>query len=183
MMPSKKALASVTSLCSRQGRAQPTTKRTRFIHLVNTLAVDIYSYAYALCGSKDLAEELTQETFMRAWKAWPTLRDECAAKSWLLTIVKREHARLYERRRLKPVPMDVDQLEAAVDFDTRTEAVVLRQAMQRLPSEYREPLMLQVIGGYSLDEIAEQLGLSLAAVTTRVFRARQKLRQALGELS
>jgi len=56
------------------------------------------------------------------------------------------------------------------------EIILLRQAMANLPLEYREPLLLQVIGGYSCDEIATELGIKPGAVMTRLFRARQKLR-------
>ena len=67
------------------------------------------------------------------------------------------------------------------DYDTSTEAFVLRRAVEELPEEYREPLLLQVIHGYSCQEISKQLGISEGATTTRVFRARQKLRDTLGE--
>ncbi len=67
------------------------------------------------------------------------------------------------------------------EYDTRTEAFVLRRALEQLPEEYREPLVLQVIGGYSTEEIAGQLGIKAGAVMTRLFRARKKLREMLGE--
>ena len=58
---------------------------------------------------------------------------------------------------------------------------MLRQALEDLPPSYPEPLLLQVVHGYSQQEIAERLGLSAAGVGTRLFRAREKLRAALGE--
>ena len=58
---------------------------------------------------------------------------------------------------------------------------MLRRALEELPEEYREPLVLQVIGGYSTEEIADQLGIKAGAVMTRLFRARKKLREMLGE--
>lgn len=77
--------------------------------------------------------------------------------------------------------MDPDEIAQRGDYDTSIEAFVLRQALAKLPDIYREPLVLQVIGGYSIEEIAQQLGLSKGAVMTRVHRARQKLRETLGE--
>ena len=69
--------------------------------------------------------------------------------------------------------------DTAKDYDTSTEAFVLRRAIRDLPKEYREPLLLQVIGGYSQKEIASQLGITTAGAGTRLFRARQKLREVL----
>ena len=65
------------------------------------------------------------------------------------------------------------------DYDTSTEAFVLRRALERLPEDYREPLLMQVIYGYSQKEIAQHLGISTAGAGTRLFRAREKLRELL----
>ena len=69
------------------------------------------------------------------------------------------------------------------DYDTSTEAFVLRRALERLDPAYREPLLLQVLHGYSQKEIAAHLGISTAGAGTRLFRARQKLRQLLEDES
>ncbi|MDX1487843.1 MAG: sigma factor [Acidiferrobacterales bacterium] len=75
------------------------TKQTRFEALVQALSTDLYRYAVWLCRDRNRAEELVQETFLRAWRSLDTLRDERAAKGWLITILRREHARGYERYR------------------------------------------------------------------------------------
>lgn len=157
--------------------------RVRFNKLVSEYSQDVFRYAFWLCRDRSMAEELSQETFMRAWKAIDSLQDDKAAKSWLFTIVRRENARQYERKRLDTVDdPDFDRVEAqAPGYDTSTEAFVLRRALEQLPEEYREPLVLQVIGGYSTEEIADQLGIKAGAVMTRLFRARKKLREMLGE--
>ena len=157
--------------------------RARFNKLVSEYSQDVFRYAFWLCRDKTMAEELSQETFMRAWKAIDSLQDDQAAKSWLFTIVRRENARQYERKRLDTVDdPDFDRVEATrPEYDTSTEAFVLRRALEELPEEYREPLVLQVIGGYSTEEIAAQLEIKAGAVMTRLFRARKKLREMLGE--
>jgi RNA polymerase sigma-70 factor (ECF subfamily) len=99
-----------------------------------------------------------------------------------LTIVRREHARLYERRRLEITDLDAvvaaeDSALAAADNGERAE---LRRAMLQLPDEYRIPLVMQVLGGFTTDEIARELGLSTPAVLTRLFRARNRLRRIYG---
>jgi len=157
--------------------------RHRFERLVSEYSNDVYRFAYWLCRDRYQAEQLAQETFMRAWRAIHTLVDQKAAKSWLFTIVRREHARNFERKQLERVDgVDIESVEAGhVGYDTSTEAFVLRRALSRLPDEYREPLLLQVLGGYSAEEIGAQMGLSAAAVVTRLFRARKKLHEMLGE--
>lgn len=154
--------------------------KARFKRLVRAVSADVYRYAFWLCRDRSVAEELTQEAYLRAWKHFDSLTDEGAIKSWLFTIVRREHARRLARKRLDVVDgIDIDAIEADKDYDTSTEAVALRRALKELPEEYREPLILQVIGGYSGEEIGVRLDLTPEAVMTRLFRARRKLREML----
>ncbi len=157
-------------------------KKDRYEKLVREYSDDVFRYAYWLCKDRQMAEELSQETFLRAWRAFDSLQDENAVKSWLFTIVRRENARQYERKRLEMVDdVDFGRVEGNKGYDTSTEAFVLRRALENLPDEYREPLILQVVGGYSSAEIAEQLGIKPGAVMSRLFRARKKLREMLVE--
>jgi len=127
-----------------------------------------------------MADDLVQETFTRAWRAIDTLRDQNAAKYWLITTLRREHARMYERQQPDFAEVDPDNLMSSqTGFDTSIEAHMLRLSLRKLSDEYLEPLILQVLWGYSCDEIAGILGLSKSAVMTRLFRARQKLRELL----
>ena len=80
------------------------SKQTRFEALVYTLSTDLYRYAFWLCRGQDRAEDLVQETFLRAWRSLDSLRDDKAAKGWLITILRREHARGYERPALEIDP-------------------------------------------------------------------------------
>jgi RNA polymerase sigma-70 factor, ECF subfamily len=156
-------------------------KEAQFTALVNALSGDLYRYAFWLCRHREQAEDLVQETFARAWRSIEDLRDDRAARAWLMVTLRREHARCYERERPPTTEIDPDTVPALrKDFDGSTEAWVLRRELAKLSLEYSEPLVLQVIGGYSGEEIASMLNLTLAAVTTRLFRARQQLRRALG---
>ena len=153
------------------------TRQRQFEALVGAYAADLHRYAYWLCRQRELAEDLVQETFMRAWKSLDSLQDYTAAKSWLITILRREMARHFERRQLDLTALDdavVEQI--ASEESDPAEILLLRQVVANLPLEYREPLLLQVIGGFSCDEIATELGIKPGAVMTRLFRARQKLR-------
>ncbi|MSR10850.1 MAG: sigma-70 family RNA polymerase sigma factor [Gammaproteobacteria bacterium] len=154
-------------------------KRQRYESLVAALYQDVFRYAYWLCKSKPLAEDLVQETFLRAWRSLESLQDDKAAKAWLFTILRRENARLYERYR--PELVDIEGQSIAendeLEPDSRMERELLHNAINRLESEYREPLLLQVIGGFSGKEIADILDLNNNTVMTRLFRARSKLKQ------
>lgn len=147
----------------------------RFEKLVMALSSDMYRYAYFLCKNEDLAEDLVQETFMRAWRFLGSLRDESKAKSWLFTTLRREFARQFERYQPRFDDVEPDLLPG--ERGSQMEVLVVRRAMLGLPLKYREPIVLQVIGGYSGEEIAEMLGVPRATVNTRLFRARQRLRK------
>ena len=156
-------------------------RRRRFERLCEPLRADLYRFAFWLARDPGVAEDVVQETLLRAWRSLDSLTDDGAARPWLLTIARREHARLYERKRLETV--DVDALAAiedpALGRSDDHESGEVRSAIFALPEEYREPLVLQVLMGYSTEEIAQQLGLTSGAVLTRLCRARQKLRTAV----
>jgi len=155
------------------------TVRLHFESLVKALSPELFRYAYGLCNNRDQAEDLVQEAFLRAWRSQETLRSVGAARSWLYTILRNEHARLYERQR--PEAWDPNTLPAVPvrGYDTSTEAFALRRALAQLDVEYRDPLLLQVVGGFSCKEIGQFLNLKTNTVLTRLFRARKALRQAL----
>ena len=156
-------------------------RQARFEALVDKFSSDLYRYAQWLSGESATAEDLVQECYMRAWRSLESLKDEQSAKSWLFTILRRENARLYERQRPETGQIETSHVEDLDRYDTTTEAFVLRRALAALPVDYREPLVLQVLGGFSTDEIAKMLGLSKSAVMTRVFRARKKMRESLSQ--
>lgn len=158
------------------------SRYARFQALCSSLRPDLLRFAFWLSRDHALAEDVVQESLLRAWKARDSLLDEKAAKPWLLTIVRREYARTFERKRLPTV--DVDELvareEPVLSQGSDADAIDIRRAMFQLADEYREPLLLQVLMGYSTAEIASEMNLSQPAVLTRLFRARNQLRTLLG---
>jgi RNA polymerase sigma-70 factor (ECF subfamily) len=153
----------------------------RFDRLVGAYGADLYRFAMWLCGDDALAKDLVQETYVRAWKALGQLQDEAAAKGWLLTIVRREYARTFERK--VPQFTDVETVvvpeENEAGPDDRTEIGLLRRHILALAPRYREPLLLQTVMGYSCEEIAAELKISKSAVMTQLFRAREQLKSRL----
>jgi len=154
--------------------------QSKFESLVRAYSTELYRYARWLCRDHFLAEDIVQETFTRAWQGLDSLRDPKAVKGWLYTILRREHARLYERKRLEiDEHQELDDLEDPVgssDYDS----LDMRDALESLSEGYREPLLLQVLGGFSCDEIAAMMHISPGAVMTRLSRARLALRKLPG---
>ncbi|WP_133178907.1 sigma-70 family RNA polymerase sigma factor [Shewanella decolorationis] len=157
------------------------SKQRRYNSLVKVLHADIFRYAFWLCGDKQVAEDITQETFLRAWRSLDSLQDDKAAKAWLITILRRENARRFERKQFDYADVEQESLEDHIASSTeeQTEQYWLRRQIAKLDIEYREPLLLQLIGGFSGDEIAQLLELNRNTVMTRLFRARNQLKELL----
>jgi RNA polymerase sigma-70 factor (ECF subfamily) len=139
----KKTPDQVLNTESSKNSSTMATKQVRYEALVKALHGDLYRYAYWLTHDKQVAEDLVQETFLRAWRALDSLKDEKAAKSWLITILRRENARRFERKRF-----DMSEYEEASIIDkksTTTEQVIenqwLRDNIAQVPPEYSEPLV------------------------------------------
>ena len=156
-------------------------RRKRFEHMVNALSADVYRFAFALSRNEAMAQDLTQETFLRAWRFFGSLRDEKKAKSWLFTTVRREFARQFERYQPPMDELDSEHLVGQHGLDTETWTV--RRALLALPRKYREVLVLQAVAGYTGGEIATILDVPRATVNTRLFRARRRLRDALNNVT
>ncbi|WP_139045870.1 sigma-70 family RNA polymerase sigma factor [Vibrio cidicii] len=154
-------------------------KQRKYEALVRAYHRDLYRYAYWLCKDQTIAEDLVQETCLRAWKSLDSLLDEKAAKSWLITILRRENARRFERKQFELVDIEDYSGEARVNDDAHHQNEWLQAQIMKLDVEYREPLFLQVVGGFSGDEIGEILDLNNNTVMTRLFRARNQLKELL----
>jgi len=157
------------------------TKQTRYEALVNAFHGDIFRYAYWLVHDHAIAQDIVQETFLRAWKALDSLNDIDKAKSWLITILRRENARRFERKQFDLVDIDDHQVidTVATSTESAMEQQLIQRQIMRLSIDYREPLLLQVVGGFSTEEISEILSLNKNTVMTRLFRARNQLKDNL----
>lgn len=154
-----------------------------FEQMVNACTDELYRYAFGLSQNPATAEDLVQETFLRAWRSRKQLRDFAAMRAWLYQILRNEHARLYQR--LRPGiqnPAHLPEIPVR-GYDTSASAFALRQNLHRLAVEYREPLLLQVLGGYSTEEIADMMKISRGAVMSRLHRARRQLRTHLAPVA
>ncbi len=145
---------------------------------------DLYRFVFWLCRDRTLTEDVMQETLLRAWRSIGSLGNASAARPWLLTIARRELARMFERKRLETVDLDAALAvgDAAFIAGDSGEIDEMRAAILQLDASYREPLVLQILFGYTTEEIAAHMELSVPAVLTRLYRARHLLRRKmLGE--
>jgi len=155
-----------------------------FSELYRRYARDVHRFALFLCGDRALAEDLTSETFVRAFVGRDDLRVD-TVKAYLLAIARNLY-RDARRRDARVVPLDEAASvhrqagpDAAPDGGLRLEEILA--AIQRLPESDREALVLAVDRDLPYTRIAAILGCSVPAVKVRVHRARAKLRAILDE--
>ena len=114
-----------------------TERKIRFEKMAGQYSTDLYRYAMWICGNDALSKDLVQETFLRAWRALDSLKSEGAAKSWLITILRREYARTFERK--VPKFTDIETVtvpdDEELEPDERLERKLLRKGMAALPQE------------------------------------------------
>ena len=167
----------------------------------------VYRFALRLTGAPDQAEDLVQETFLRAYRAWDQYEVGTRAKSWLFTITRNVFLRQEERgQRHDEIVRSETRTggpgpgEAGVDvvnpvwvssmgkdpegefFDSIVDAQVL-EAIDALPEEYRTAVLLSDVEGLSYQEIGEMMGVPVGTVKSRLFRGRRKLQQELYEFA
>ena len=178
----KSDVLELTTAKSSPKRQLESDKQQRYEKLVQLYHADLYRYGYWLCKDSDIAQDLVQETFLRAWKSLDSLLDQAAAKAWLITILRRENARRFERKQFDyddAAEQDLLADQAQLSAEQYCDNHIVREQIAALNDEYREPLVLQAIGGFNSDEIANLLQLNVNTVNTRLFRARNLLRQRL----
>lgn len=152
-----------------------------FEHLVRAYSAELFRFAYWQCRDRCVAEDLVQETFARAWNARAQLRDAATVKPWLYRILRNEHARLHEKKSLPIDDAELSELPISDGIDLERDYAV-REQLAMLSPHYREPLLMQTLGGFSCAEIAKSMGIGEDAVMQRLTRARLALRRLwLGE--
>jgi RNA polymerase sigma-70 factor (ECF subfamily) len=155
----------------------------------------LFQLGYRFCGDPHQAEDLVQEVFMAALKGWDGFRGASDEKTWLYRIAARACERLHRRRAGEPehigsldvtLPFGDDRMPAVPEEGDPAKAVLQAESRERieraivaLPDEFRVPLVLKDIAGFSVVEIAGVLGLEEGTVRSRVHRARMKLRDAM----
>ncbi len=168
-----------------------------FEQLVLSYEKPIYNLCLRMCGNADDAMDLTQETFLKAWRSLGSFRADAAFSTWLYRLCSNlciDHLRREQKRKVLPLhvedsdgdgrPLDVP--DPAAGPEERLSAQEDRQrvadALQSLEPEYREALTLRVIHDLSYADIAAVLQVREGTVKSRIARAREKMREAMQKL-
>jgi len=156
-----------------------------FAIIVRMYETPVYNYVLRLCnGEKALAEDLTQEVFLRVFQGLPRFSLRCKFTTWLFQVTKNrvlDELRAKERRPLAPVCIDdIPPLEALELPAERVEEMdALWRAIEALPVDLKMALLLRDVVGLSYNEIADSLEITLATVKWRIFKAREDVQIAL----
>jgi RNA polymerase sigma-70 factor (ECF subfamily) len=157
--------------------------QAEFNRLVDDHGPALYRMAYRLVGDQHEAEDLVQETFRSAWKSRTRYEPGRGDRAWLVAILRR---RIIDQWRKRPPPSTLAD-DAAPEIGVVAEDPFageftdeVQTALNRLPEELRETLLLVVVGELTHQEAADLLGIPLGTVLSRVARARTRLRMYLG---
>ena len=145
----------------------------------------VYNYVLRLTnGDRSLAEDLTQEVFLRVFQGLPRFSLRCKFTTWLFQVTKNrvlDELRAKERRPLSPLNLDdAPQLEVVDQPAEQAETIdALWRAIDDLPVDLKMALLLRDVVGLSYNEIADSLEVTLATVKWRIFKAREDVQVAL----
>jgi len=161
-------------------------EREALVHLDS-----LYRVALRLTGNPADADDLVQETILKAYRAWHQFEQGTNAKGWLLTILRHAFINEYRRRTRHPETVDLDAIEPysvfedlqeedpqGAFFDRIVDDEVLR-AIDGLPEQFRETVVLSDVEGLSYEEIARVLDVPVGTVKSRLFRGRRLLQGKL----
>nr|WP_280956799.1 sigma-70 family RNA polymerase sigma factor [Acidimicrobium ferrooxidans] len=174
--------------------------QARFEELALPYADNLYSAAMRMTHNAADAEDLVQETFLKAYRAFGTFEEGTNLKAWLYRILTNTYINAYRARRRRPDETDLDEveqlylyrrlggLEAALAgrsaeeevLDTFTDADV-KAALEALPEQFRLAVILADVEGFSYREIADIMDVPLGTVMSRLHRGRRALQRALIE--
>lgn len=158
--------------------------RAAFARLIDVYWDGLYRWLYHLTRDRHAAEDLTQETFLRALAAVKTFRPGSNFRAWLFRIGHNNfvNQKRSERRTKHPLPDDAPALGSATvesNAENREVLETVQRAVAELPSDFRAALLLRVERELSFRDIAKVLGTTEETARWRVFKARQKLMKVL----
>ncbi len=155
------------------------TTGDRFWDLLELERERVWQLSYALTGSYDEACDLASETFLAAYKSFPSLRDTIAFRKFLSTIAIRLHRRKRWRNRIFSPLHEAENSTYEMTNESSYDLDLLLSALKTLPALQRETIVLFEISGLSLNEIKEIQGGSVSGVKSRLTRARLMLKRIL----
>lgn len=154
------------------------SSETQFEELIVPHIPSLKRFARRMCKHDETAEDLVQETLLRAWRYVGRVRDPAAAQGWLFRIFRNERYRAISKAPPFSADVEPDTLPSEAtepDLDTHR----IRKYVDELPQKYALPLRLFAFDDYDVREIATMLETNRATVRTRLFRGRARLRAAI----
>ena len=137
----------------------------------------VSAFALSITSNPHTAEEAVQETFIRAWRYWPTFRNESTAISWLITICRRVVVDMARKQKLH------DQLpENVIDIRDHFASTAIYELVRELPLPQREVVVLCAILGFDYESAAQSLDIPVGTVRSRLARAREQLGRQLDDV-
>ena len=165
--------------------------KTAFEELVKRHQELVFSLSFKLTGNRELANDVAQEAFIRAWKAIGKFRGDSTFGTWIYRITVNTAWTLRKKAK-KHYSLNIEDTQEPVVVDEKKDpelvainsdlSLVLRKALNQIPLEQRIIVELKNIEGRSHKEIADYLDISVTAAKVRLHRAHQKLRNILEEI-
>lgn len=153
--------------------------REAFGRLYNSVALDLYRMALSTLDSPQDAEDVVAETFLEAWKGIHNLRDAASFRQWIMRILSIRCKRRIGSYVREKGNIDIDDYREDPAPDTTGLRAEVRDAMARLSPDERQMVLLSVLEGYTMREIAEMLELPQGTVSSKLHRTFKKLRRML----
>ena len=137
----------------------------------------VTAFALSITSNPHVAEEAVQETFIRAWRYWPTFRNESSAISWLVSICRRVVIDIAKKNRVH------EQLpENVIDIRDHFASIAIYEMVRELPLPQREVVVLCAVLGFDYDSAATTLNIPIGTDRSRLARAREHLGRQLDEV-
>jgi len=145
----------------------------------------LFGTAYLMMQDRGLAEDAVQEALIQTWKHLPSFRLKSNVKTWMVRIVVNEVKQQFRKKQVSTVPLE-QASEVAVDFDEAATAMIrneerqhLKQALEKLPAEQREAVVLRYFSELTVPEIATVTGQREGTIKSRLSRALSHLGEIL----
>jgi RNA polymerase sigma-70 factor (ECF subfamily) len=156
--------------------------QAKFNEMVDDHGPTLYRMAYRMIGDPHEAEDMVQEAFRSAWKSRARYQTGRGDRAWLASILRRRVVDRWRKKQPPGVLPSDSPLEIAVDGEdplANDYSDEMQRALNRLPTDLRETLLLVVVGELTHQEVADLMGIPLGTVLSRVSRARTRLRDFL----
>jgi len=176
------------------------TTREDFTHDAMQHAPQLFSTAMRMTRNRSDAEDLVQETFIKAWRSFATYQQGTNLRAWLFRIMTNTYINKYNAQQRKPTETELDDVEelflykrlGAVDQSQLSQSAEdqmlslftddeVKKALEELPDQFRIPVLMSDVEGFSYKEIAEILEIPLGTVMSRLHRGRKSMQKMLYE--